>query len=139
MLFAPTAAYAAIRKLAGIPAPRDERSVPGAFVATGSRDKSIRIWTQQGQCLRTLNGHDNWVRGLAFAPDGRHLLSVSDDKTLRVWDLATGRCVKTVDAHAHFATCIAWGRSSVEVSGASRSVNVAATGSVDLTAKVWAP
>ena len=73
---------------------------------------------------------------------------MSDDKTLRVWDLATARCLKVVEAHSHFVTCLAWGRSRVDVNantGARASeqdlqpVNVVATGSVDLSLKIWAP
>jgi len=50
--------------------------------------------------------HDNWVRGILFHPGGKHLLSVSDDKTLRVWDIANKRNSKTVEAHSHFVTSI---------------------------------
>ena len=51
--------------------------------------QSIRIWdASTGLCLATLLGHDNWVRGLAFHPGGKYLLSVSDDKSLRIWDVA---------------------------------------------------
>ena len=39
-------------------------SYPGPFLASGSRDKSIRVWdVSSGQCLFSLVGHDNWVRG----------------------------------------------------------------------------
>lgn len=65
---------------------------------------------------------------------------------MKIWDLATGRCSKTVDAHEHFVTCMAWGRAvmggSSESNGnagkddARRIVNVLATGSVDQTVKV---
>lgn len=60
---------------------------------------------------------------------------------MRVWELSSGRCIKVVDCHGHFVTCIAWGRSRVSVSETQPAtpVNVVATGSVDLTAKVWAP
>ena len=75
------------------------------------------------------------MRALVFSPSGKHLLSVSDDKTMRVWDLATGRCVRVVEAHSRLATCIAWGRSRV----GDAPVNVVATGSVDLCVKIWAP
>ena len=75
------------------------------------------------------------MRALVFAPGGKHLVSVSDDKTMRTWDLASGRCVRTVEAHAHFVTAAAWGRSQ-EHAGA---VSVVATGSVDLSVRVWAP
>lgn len=90
-------------------------------------------------------GHDNWIRALVFHPTGKFLLSASDDKTIRIWDLKTGRCTKTIEAHDHFVTCMAWGRSvskgppgiSNGTNGKSseaeisRTVNVLATGSVD--------
>jgi WD40 repeat protein len=46
------------------------------------------------------------VRGLVFHSGGKYLLSASDDKTLRVWDVANKRNHKTLQAHAHFVTSI---------------------------------
>ena len=40
--------------------------------------------------IRELPGHERQVYGLAFAPDGKTLASGSSDKTIRLWDLATG-------------------------------------------------
>lgn len=56
--FAPVAAYGPIRELTGLQAAPGERGKsPGAMVATGSRDKTIRIWDAvSGQCLRVLVG-----------------------------------------------------------------------------------
>lgn len=56
-VFAPVNAYAAIRELGGLTvAAGDTRAkAPGAFAATGSRDKTIMVWdTVSGQCVRTL-------------------------------------------------------------------------------------
>jgi platelet-activating factor acetylhydrolase IB subunit alpha len=56
-VFAPVVSYAAIRELSGLPAAAagDRAKAPGAFVATGSRDKVIRLWDAvSGQCLRVL-------------------------------------------------------------------------------------
>ena len=52
-------------------------------------------------------GHDNWVRGLTFHPGGgKVIVSVSDDKTIRIWDYKNQRCQKTLDAHSHFVTSL---------------------------------
>ena len=62
--------------------------------------------------------------------------------------------MKTVQAHGHFVTCLAWGRrttsqnsegdGSAKTNGASNNdadkiVNVVASGSVDQTIKIWLP
>ncbi|CAJ0863448.1 16545_t:CDS:10 [Entrophospora sp. SA101] len=110
-IFAPLVAYPLIRELIGVdkdPKGNKDQPIPGQYIVTGSRDKTIKLWDSTGQCLRTFVGHDNWVRGLVFHPSGKFLLSASDDKTLKIWDVKTGRCTKTLEAHAHFVTCIAF-------------------------------
>jgi platelet-activating factor acetylhydrolase IB subunit alpha len=107
--FAPSSAYVYLASIAGYKKPPPTAS-SGEFLATGGRDKIIKIWDNRGTCHKTLVGHDNWVRGLQFHPSGRYLLSVSDDKTIRCWDLSQeGKCVKVVDgAHQHFVSSIRW-------------------------------
>jgi len=109
---------------------KGKSGVSGNFLASGSRDKTIKVWnTATGECIATLIGHDNWVQGVTWHPTGKYLISVSDDKSVKVWELLTGRAIKTInDAHSHFVSCVDYN---------SRNPTMA-TGSVDNTIKIWA-
>jgi len=109
--------------------PRDKVGFLKGYIASGSRDKSIKIWDlATGRCVATFVGHDNWIRGLRFHPNGKFLVSVSDDKSIRIWDLAQGRTIKTIaEAHPHFISCLDFCVNNSHV----------ATGSVDDTVKIW--
>lgn len=106
---APATSYQYLAPLAGLKKPPPASST-AEFMATGSRDKTIRVWDARGTCLLVLKGHDIWVRALVFHPSGKYLLSASDDKTVRCWDLSQdGKCVKVVsDVHERFVTCLRW-------------------------------
>lgn len=163
---APAATYPHLAALAGLKKPPPASS-SAEFVATGSRDKTIRLWDSRGTLIKTLIGHDNWVRAIIFHPGGKYLLSVSDDKTLRCWDLTQEcKCVRTIsDAHGHFVSCLQWAPPLVKdgglstdpgANGASGSTApngvkedpnaaskvsircVLATGSVDLSVRIFA-
>src|SRR5271166_5682591 len=45
-------------------------------------------------------GHMALIGSLAFTPDGQQLVSASDDKTIRVWDIATGKTLRTIRGEA---------------------------------------
>lgn len=49
-------------------------------------------------CLQTLEGHGLSVSSVAFSADGQRLASGSDDRTIKVWDAATGACLQTLKA-----------------------------------------
>ncbi|MCU0754554.1 MAG: hypothetical protein MUE46_05445 [Xanthomonadales bacterium] len=57
----------------------------------------MRLWDREsGQCLRVFDGHTDRITSVAYAPDGHTLLSAAYDKTVRLWDLATGACLKII-------------------------------------------
>ncbi|CCA75075.1 related to F-box and wd40 domain protein, putative-Talaromyces stipitatus [Serendipita indica DSM 11827] len=69
-------------------------SSKAALLASGSRDKTVKVWdAQTGALLYTLEGHQQEVKSLAFANDDKHLLSGSMDGTMIKWDPHTGHSV----------------------------------------------
>lgn len=39
--------------------------------------------------------HTSWVRCARFSLDGRLIVSCSDDKTIKLWDVISGQCIKS--------------------------------------------
>ncbi len=52
-------------------------------------------------------GHTKQVTSVAFSPDGKHALSGSVDNTLKLWDIATGKEVRTFSGNTHRVSSIA--------------------------------
>jgi WD40 repeat protein len=77
--------------------------------------------------LTTLAGHTGRLSTVTVAPDGRSAVSGSQDGTIAIWDLVSGRITRTLTGHTDYVT-------SVAVAPDGRSF---ITGSVDNTVKVW--
>ena len=76
--------------------------------------------------MRVLEGHSAGVRAVAVTADGRTAVSGSDDKTVRVWDLASGQA-RTLEGHGGVVNAVA-----VTADG-----RTAVSGSDDRTVRVW--
>jgi WD40 repeat protein len=62
------------------------------YVATGSRDKSAKLWELgSGREVRSFLGHEASVNSLDFSRDGKYLITSSGDKSVRIWETATGK------------------------------------------------
>jgi hypothetical protein len=77
--------------------------------------------------MLTLSGHSDYVSSVAFSPDGRFALSGNQNHTLKLWDLATGKEIRTLSGHTNTVSSVAFGPDG-------RS---ALSGSQDQTLKLW--
>jgi WD40 repeat protein len=74
-------------------------SPDGRYVASGARDGNIRVWdAASGACIQSLRGHGARVSGCAITRDGR-LVTVSHDRTVRTFRLATLDKVMVLGSH----------------------------------------
>jgi WD40 repeat protein/tetratricopeptide (TPR) repeat protein len=69
----------------------------GRRLLVGGYDGSVRFLdSESGQLLHSFSGHIGKVNTVEISPDGRLGLSASMDSSARMWDLATGREVRTM-------------------------------------------
>ncbi|MEZ6067393.1 MAG: WD40 repeat domain-containing protein [Planctomycetaceae bacterium] len=59
-----------------------------------TRDRDFRIG--KPQLALNAEGHTADVTALAYSPDGAHLFTASSDRTIRMWDTATGECLRVI-------------------------------------------
>jgi WD40 repeat protein len=79
-------------------------------MATSSLDRTIRLWdTRTGECIHVLmGGHRDWVRAVAYRPDGQQLASVGDDGAIRLWNPETGARLSKLPGHDGPALGLCW-------------------------------
>ena len=68
---------------------------------TCSADKSIRLWNGKKEVQR-FSGHTDVIRKLLVFPDGSRFASASNDGTVKLWDLKSGRVLQTLHGHESF-------------------------------------
>ncbi|KAJ8121881.1 hypothetical protein O1611_g9984 [Lasiodiplodia mahajangana] len=113
---------------------------------SGSEDGTVRIWDLvKGEVLTTLRGHTGPITSVATSRhqsepamarysdtvDARFNLgaSTSLDKTVRLWNLATGKSAGTLRGHSAPVTCVAFGSTLTDV--------LVASGSLDHTVQIY--
>ena len=89
------------RDLEDRPTKRDTRPTSSAGRIQPGAQRFQNVW-------KTFSGHTNWVRSLAFSPNGRTIASGSGDGTIRLWNVATGLHNRTLKGHSAQVTSVAF-------------------------------
>ena len=97
------------------------------FTLTNANRSAAEHVTSDVNLLMTLEGHSSSINAVVWSPDGKHIASSSDDKTVRVWDAATGMLLRTLEGHSSSVESVAW----------SPDGKYIASGSDDKTVMVW--
>jgi len=87
--------------------------------------------------LQTLEGHTDWVNSVAFSPDGKQIVSGSNDRTVRRWDAATGQqLLPALEGHIAPVYSVAFSPNGKQIPTFSVSKNWLAEGITNL---LWLP
>ncbi|MBD1921335.1 serine/threonine protein kinase [Microcoleus sp. FACHB-831] len=87
----------------------------------------ISLVISQSYLKNTLQGHSGFVYSVAISPDGQTLVSGSDDKTIKIWNLASGKLIRTLQGNSHQIN-------SVAISPDGQTL---VSGSDDYKIKIW--
>mmetsp|Transcript_93815 Transcript_93815/g.186075 ORF Transcript_93815/g.186075 Transcript_93815/m.186075 type:complete len:487 (+) Transcript_93815:110-1570(+) len=107
-----------------------EFSHDGAYVATGSYDGTVRIWSaMDGSLVHSLDGPSKEVEWITWHPKGHAILAGSNDTMAWMWWAPTGKLMQIFAGHAQSVTCGCWGLGG----------KLIVTGSEDQGVIVWNP
>lgn len=70
-----------------------------SILASGSIDHTVKIWNFEDKSTFLLRGHSDWVNAVRVDSASRTVFSASDDCTVKLWDLDSKNCIRTLHGH----------------------------------------
>jgi WD40 repeat protein len=96
-------------------------------LASCGNDGRVRVWKiDSGEC-QALSGHTDAVYAAAFHPGGTRLATAGRDRSIWLWDLATGQEVARLQGHTNYVWSLTFSSDGATL----------ASGSGDLTVRLW--
>lgn len=76
-------------------------------IMAGYSEGQIRIWDSDEQLIREFADHNGQVNSIAFNTDYSKAISAANDDTVKIWDIATGFLIKTLDCSGGYNYALA--------------------------------
>lgn len=90
---------------------------------------ALSYWKAGTHEVKTFRGHSQGVWSVGYSPDGQTLASGGSDRYLRLWEIETGRLIRSLRGHTHDIRQVAF----------SPDGQILATASEDRTIRLWNP
>ncbi|KAL9650978.1 hypothetical protein ABK040_015081 [Willaertia magna] len=109
--------------------PNDQNNTNNTIITANNNNQQqiISFHLKEPTKLITFKGHTLGINDISWSNDSNYICSCSDDKTIKIWNVISGECLKNLIGHNHFVFAVAY----------SPQNNLIASGGFDETVRLW--